>query len=258
MRDSDFKSNLISLAALAAHLALPGLGHGQSAEALPSARLDLCAVFQDLESYRDKLLEVTGTLTTGKELAGGLTDAKCDHKLVTDGFVWPVALDVVTTEDQAVKGIVPFETDLDSVRNAYRKAKELAGEQNRSVKMTLVGYLRLPKKYQRVRVRNGLGPDDFTYMGNGFGHMGFFPGELIVRRVIKVELDSQENPPVKPSKGKTGGNGISARCSIFLRDSCRLGKRGQRGLLRFMQIDLPSRFSRRISPNFPLAILMIA
>lgn len=164
------------------------------------ARVDICTVFRDLESFRNKTVAVTGTLTTGWETGGNLVDSTCKSKFVTDGFVWPVAFEIVTSSDPSVKGIVSFETDQSNLKEAYRKAKDLAGPSQRSVRMTVLGFVRLRDRYYRMRIKNGLGPKDFIDAGNGFGHMGFFPGQLIVKQVTTVELNEPDDAKVRSAR----------------------------------------------------------
>jgi hypothetical protein len=137
----------------------------------------MCQLFADLPSYQDKMIIVKGIFFYG------LRQPNCPKAFVTGGPEWSSAINWVNSNYPADKyeRAVEFITDEDS----WNKLDLLAISEGRKgrreeIWVTVEGRLRGPQRYLRPRVKGGIG---------GYGHLGQLPAELVVKRVIKIEIE---------------------------------------------------------------------
>ena len=132
--------------------------------------LTVCQVLQNPPSYRGKIVRVTGTYSFG--LRGC-----CERPLKVGAHEWPSALSVVGTDFPSFGFPAPFKTD----DRSWDQLNLVLAEQTRAhskteVVATILGMIRAPKSYMRS---NG-------QIVGCYGHLGVFPAELVVKRVVKI------------------------------------------------------------------------
>ncbi len=139
--------------------------------------LTVCQLFADLTSYQDRMITVRGIFFYG------LRQPNCPLVFVTGDHKWPSAINWVDSNYPVDKYERPmgFVTDEDS----WNKLELLTiseGQKGRreEIWVTVEGRLRGPRRYLRPGVKGGMG---------GYGHLGLLPAELVVKRVIKIEIE---------------------------------------------------------------------
>jgi hypothetical protein len=136
--------------------------------------VDVCTVLRTPNVYRGRMIAVRGIYWQG--LREGCPEIRLG------GRSWPAALNLVEAVGKQGPTSALFETDRPSWdtldRLAIREAK--AGRQE-EIWATVLGELRAPATYIR---------DDGTTVG-GYGHLGAFPAELIVKQVLATEILSR-------------------------------------------------------------------
>ena len=192
-----FSSTWISILLL---IVILGTGCGRRTPALT-----VCDVLNDLSSYSDKLIDVSGDIYIGFEVfAVGQQD--CEPGLVTLGHKWPSAIHAGVPTLQATWDAYPEEADRRSVEfmsalsNAFIRTywtKDPIEEQPFKVSATLVGVLRT-----RELIRTD--SNGRSVVEGGFGHLNTYPAELEVIAVRDIVLKQIPAPSVteKPKPGK--------------------------------------------------------
>ncbi len=146
------------------------------------------------QSYHGKLISVRGVYYYG------LRDPSCTTSFPDVGHTWPCALNFVKSEQRG-DGDPPvrFRTDEQSwARLINTVRREAMNGRKCEIWVTVVGQLRVfrtPLKASQSQI-------------GGFGHLGIFPAELVVERVVDIEVKDKEtydysitlhpHPPPRP------------------------------------------------------------
>jgi hypothetical protein len=148
--------------------------------------LSVCDLSKDFGAYRGKLVAVRGVYYYGLR-------QNCPQKCATGP--WPSFLDLVGTGSPASdEGPVAFNTD-DASWAALHKVQQTVERDAKQGKrleiwVTAVGQLRTGAR------RSPAGPCDRigskTY---GYGHLGVFPAQLVVKQFIEIEVRTNPNSP---------------------------------------------------------------
>lgn len=147
----------------------------------PLARvISVCELLEDVALYRGKIVVVRGIDYYG------LRAPSCAGEFITGGRRWPWAVAMVhsTYPSGAGEEAPPFTTEQESWRAwndlvRHQAERGLRGE----IWMTVVGMVRAPKEYVRA--------DGAVFAG--YGHLGAFPAELVVKRIFDIEV--KRDPP---------------------------------------------------------------
>jgi hypothetical protein len=135
--------------------------------------LTVCQLFEDLPSYRGRVVTVTGIYWRGL----GQT---CAHGFVTGNHVWPSVLNLVDSDylgggDEPVS----FRTDRESWdRLDAVTVHEADADRRGEIWVTIVGALRARRRYVL----------DDKQIVSGYGHLGLLPAELVVLRVLNINV----------------------------------------------------------------------
>jgi hypothetical protein len=168
-----FRTGPVLLAVICSRLAWPQTGENVREE---SARkvLSVCELLSSPASYRGKVVTVRGIYWQG--LRQGCQEIHLGNR------TWPASVNLVESDGRrAVPDVPVIQTDrvsLDALdRLVVGEAK--AGKRE-EIWATIVGLVRAPSSYVRA---------DGRTVG-GYGHLGVFPAEIIVERVLKTEIVS--------------------------------------------------------------------
>jgi hypothetical protein len=132
--------------------------------------VEVCDIVKDPSKWNGKKVRVRGYVENG------LRSNFCSGSLVTEGFKWPAAVNLV-----AVEGISSKKGAARTLGELYEMLEATDGYPSESrVYATVVGQIRARDRYFRVKTHYG-------FLGNGFGHLGFFPAEIIVEEVVHIE-----------------------------------------------------------------------
>lgn len=159
----------------------------------------ICELFKDLGSHAGKIVTVRGLLYQSMEIfaLGG----RCESKFITkyspfpilpgiveiiSEYVWPPAINLVGHASGG-ENLILYETDVESVTSAVAfiaqerirlQNLERARKNNASgldAYVTVSGMLRMRSHYD-------IGPSpDGTIRGGGYGHLGIYPAELVIK-----------------------------------------------------------------------------
>jgi hypothetical protein len=153
----------------------------RAGEAGPLKPLTVCEVLGDIQRYKGKPLAIIGVMVSNGE-AGGLTDGGCGQLLVTGEHHWanyiteqwnsrfapsPPAefqLDPGTTTEKSAR--VKAHTPL-TVRKGFR------GREYVDRLEVVYGRFETRERFVEVHFHDGV-------HGNGFGHLGFAPAQLLI------------------------------------------------------------------------------
>lgn len=159
-------------------VALAGCGNAQRTgvvDVKPATRVSVCEILKNFEKYRNKEVDAIGVYWFGLR-------ESCPEPFITGDRKWPAALHLVDAGATAGSDMsVRFETD----RKSWDDLQLLAVREGKAGKReeiwTIIrGEVRVPDKYVRA---------DGSVFG-GYGHMGAFPAELVIRRVLEVSIKS--------------------------------------------------------------------
>jgi hypothetical protein len=134
----------------------------------------VCDVFHYMPAYRGKLVTVTGIYWYGLR-------ETCPGRFVTGEREWPTVLLIVDRRQSDPKfGRLPFQTDYAS----WDRMDEVIMRQAKAhfhgaIQVTITGQVQ----------------SDYTQFGqkllSGYGHLGSFPAQLVVKRIVDVSLLSR-------------------------------------------------------------------
>jgi hypothetical protein len=140
-----------------------------------AAELSICQAIEQLTALDGKEVSLRGEWITndhGEWLQA--PGALCTNKLVTGGFVWPNAINLVqTTSRLSFDSLTAMEIILEPLRSKpgqYTVISTFIGRLETRVPLKVVSY------------------PDGTVTGHGFGHLDFFPAELHYYDVKNVVL----------------------------------------------------------------------
>jgi len=165
--------------------------------------MSICDLFKDLRAYANKVISVTGQLYLGSEifaLAG-----QCDGKFVTkfaptppairgardltQEYVWPTALYLADSSEVGTGDKpVAFVTDRkarDQVLGRIKSERSRLADREVRVLVTGVGQLRLKDQYYVGKAADG------TLIGGGYGHLGIYPGELVIKTMRDPVIETK-------------------------------------------------------------------
>jgi hypothetical protein len=103
---------------------------------------------------------------------------------------WPAAIDWVTTQQaHEIEGPLGFTPDEPALRAIWNRINELAPDrEHRKVEAIFTGKVESRRDIQIYRVEeNG----ELGWMGYGYGHLGQFPAQLIVKSMTDVLVEFQ-------------------------------------------------------------------
>ena len=142
----------------------------------------VCELMKDLKSFNGKILAVRGELSTGPE-EFTVRDDKCGYRLVTEGHSWPCAL-WLTPPGGLAETPVNFRVDETAFRQFWATVNEArAKRKSARVVATFVGKLET-----RTRFYGGPGANS-PWIGNGFGHLNAYPGQVVLQTVKDVLIE---------------------------------------------------------------------
>jgi hypothetical protein len=136
--------------------------------------VSVCDISKDFSAYRDKFVAVRGVYYYGLR-------QKCPQTCATGP--WPSSIDLIGS----ATGRDPW-ADLDNVRRMV----ELEAKKGKrfEIWVTAVGQL---KTHAR---RSFLGPcDEIGSRYSGYGHLGSFPAQLVVKHFINIQVKENPNSP---------------------------------------------------------------
>jgi hypothetical protein len=138
----------------------------------------ICDLFRDLAAYKGELIAVRGEFTTTME--GQWIVGRCQGGFVTDGYRWPVALNVGRPADCSPEttAVCDAKWPAQWPRNEQYM---ISGYSDGATTATFVGTLRMRSEYHVVCMQNG------WYVGNGYGHLNGAVAELTVDNVLAPE-----------------------------------------------------------------------
>jgi hypothetical protein len=137
--------------------------------------ISVCDLFDNLPRYRAQMVAIRGVY-----YYGALRQDDCSRPFVTGSRRWASALDMVGSHLAAVTGEpVPFRTNQESWDNLDKTCIR-EGQQGHRVVIwaTVVGEVRAPERYVL--------PSGAVVLG--YGHLGALPAEIVIRRVVNVEV----------------------------------------------------------------------
>ena len=152
-------------------------------QALAETPLRVCEVLENLPRYRGKTITVRGMLYQSREITA-LGDTPCKHPMRTGDHQWPPALDLeYSSYTPRGEAAVTFQTDLENVETTSAEVRALREKApGRDVWVTVTGHLRARGKYNV-----SLGGDG-KWHGQGYGHLGIYPAQLVIRKMYQAGL----------------------------------------------------------------------
>ena len=159
----------------------------------PPRLLTVCELFHDLTAFEGKTVAVRGIYFFG------LRENGCSGRFVAGGREWPTAIDLSDSSTAAAGGRpVSFVTDQASWDKLDQLTiREGLARRHEEIWVTVLGQIRGPRRRDRFGRQWGWG---------GYGHLGSFPAELVVKRVYDIEIrqeptfDYSEMLPPRPGK----------------------------------------------------------
>lgn len=148
--------------------------------------VDVCDVASSLSMYSNKVVAVRGEFFSGRH---GATVARteCKRPSPFKEFGSGLAINLAFPDDDTTQeAAVRFEVDKGSVRRLERAISDARDRSDigneLTVIATFVGVLRVRAHFKLNQEPNG------EYDGNGYGHLGRYPAELVLRKVTDVHI----------------------------------------------------------------------
>jgi hypothetical protein len=147
--------------------------------------LTVCDVFRDLQRYNGMPLAVLGVEVSGKE-AQYLWEGGCEAPLVTGAHKWGNQITFAWKDRSAPSPPASFRIDpvTLAVKSARVKSQTPLEPRSRGYHDRLVvvyGRFETRERFVEVKIYDGVA-------GNGFGHMGFAPAQLLVVGVAAIKV----------------------------------------------------------------------
>jgi len=139
--------------------------------------ITVCELMGKLELGTKMMVRVRGSFEATSESIA-LIDSTCSKPFVTDSYRWPSGI-ALKSADSIKEEKVPYKTR-DSFVKAVQRS-ELAGKRMRRLMATVSGIVITREKYDVVRHKGR------PIGGNGYGHLSYFPAQLIVHEVSDIE-----------------------------------------------------------------------
>jgi hypothetical protein len=136
--------------------------------------IGVCELLKNITQYRDRIVAVRGIYWFGLRNS-------CSQPFVTGEHTWPSALNLVESDSPPTDATLSFRTNQKSWDALEAFVRQQARAGNRAeIWVTVVGKVRAPATYIRGKGR----------VVGGYGHLGVFPAELVVKDVSNVVLKS--------------------------------------------------------------------
>jgi len=152
--------------------------------------LTVCDIMAHPGRYRDQIVSVRGWIREDREWSALVSTRICENRLRTKGAEWSPWISTITPEYyQRLTGrAVPFQqTEKD--RQALRELERLKIAHDEVVVATFVGLLRTKSReeYDAIQL-----PDGRWVPVNGYGHLGAYFAELVVKTVRDITVVSAD------------------------------------------------------------------
>lgn len=136
----------------------------------------VCSVLRKLRKVHNQVVRVRGTVESGLETYC-LRDS-CSSRLRTGSYTWPSA---IWLAGQALaESPIEFQPDTKSIQRLHDLLHERNHDFSAQVAATIEG------KLEARPLRTGVGGNGQA-IGMGYGHLGGFPAQLIIKSVIVDE-----------------------------------------------------------------------
>lgn len=149
---------------------------GQTPPTVSLPAISVCEVLTNPIQWNGRLVEIRGVVDYGLR-----PESICSQQFVTEGHVWPQAIDLRearegdgSIDSKWVVGSLSYDDFIRGERSSKRKRAA-------NTTAVFIGRLITREKYTLVKTGYGL-------LGNGFGHLGVFPVQLVVYGVKDVKV----------------------------------------------------------------------
>jgi hypothetical protein len=149
----------------------------------------LCELFQNHEKYNGKMVTIRGVLNASIH-GTVLVNRQCSQQSRYKPFERGAAINLETPGGEVEPNVpIPnFEIDQRSERLFLELVdKKQAKGESIIVTLTCTGLIRSAEDF-RLEEASGR-----AYRGNGFGHMGIYPAELVIKSIKDAEIKNVSN-----------------------------------------------------------------
>jgi len=168
-------------------LLLSGVVLSSASQGRPLA--SLCEVFQNHEKYNGKIVTIRGALNASMH-GTVLVNRNCSREARYEKFERGAAFNLDTPGGE-IETDVPnpdFDLDEESERLLFELArKKLEKGDSILITITCTGLIRSTEHFRLEKTSGG------GYKGNGFGHMGIYPAELVIKSIKDAEIKNLNN-----------------------------------------------------------------
>jgi hypothetical protein len=162
--------------------------------------LSVCELLGDLGRYRERVVRVRAVVAGGGRHGSYLRDI--GPEAVCLGLQkWPPAIDLVSTRQESqIEGPLGFTPDEEGIRAIWRSIQEVApSAEHRKVEAIFIGKIESRKGIEIHKFDENGEPG---WMGNGYGHLGQFPAQLVLQSMDDISAIYQGNQYKIPSETK--------------------------------------------------------
>ena len=137
--------------------------------------MGVCELLGNGFEQRGRMVTVKGRLQTGPE-EFALYAVDCKSVLETNGYKWPTAV-WLTPPSGFPEEPVDFAVDKQAMEKFSRDLTKFraANPTARGVPVVVVGKFEFPRKFEGGVGANG------RWVGNGYGHLNFYPGQIVLK-----------------------------------------------------------------------------
>jgi hypothetical protein len=142
----------------------------------------VCEILADLQSYRNKIVSVSGELVQTEE-GTYLRGKACPKPLVTSGHVWPSLLNLERPTSPLVeqRDAVPSKVSVDPALESL--SREDAENPSVHVWVTVTGRLETRSRFEMVLRGDG------KTVPYGYGHLNGCPAQLVYQAIKDVVVE---------------------------------------------------------------------
>jgi hypothetical protein len=152
--------------------------------------ISICNLFRVLSACNGKIVTVRGVLLSSREFVA-LADPNCPHGFVTEAdgrrVTWPVELDLRSPgAELGGEASRRASAEFEVLPIPFRVLREHGV--TIEVEATITGRLDVKEVYRHVNFHQG------RPHGAGFGHLGLFPGRLVIHSVREFSVVFRDEP----------------------------------------------------------------
>lgn len=152
--------------------------------------IGVCELLRNVESYNGQIVTIRAFVGGGPRHGYYLVDNRKETPCssMSEAKVnWPPTIDLIWPGSAGLERTsVPFERDVTNQEKFYESMRtvEQKSDPDRMVEATFVGQIRTRRSMTIFHNKQ-----DDVYAGNGYGHFGMHPAQLVTKTILNITVE---------------------------------------------------------------------